>query len=848
MRALLGLLLLLSSASLLAQNATIFGAVRDEAGSPMPGVSVSMTGPKALSTTTDEKGRFEIDIPSTELTAPSVIIRFAFLKDVVQQEIAIAPGERKEVNATIQAKSLQPVPVTKEVLRERSAIDKLDPRVVPFLPNPLGDVNSLITGRLGVATRNDLSSGYSVRGGNFDENLVYVNDIEVYRPFLVRAGQQEGLSFPNPDLIEKIHFSAGGFEARYGDKLSSVLDITYKRPREFSGTAMASFMGGSVSIASPMMKRRLRQVTGFRYRTLNAVLKGLDTQGDYTPVYTDLQSYWTYDLSEKVEIGLLGVYSRNKYDVIPKDRETELGNFNQALRFTVYFEGQEKTAYETFFGALSVNVKSSKDLLLKFTASGFRTYETERYDILGQYRLSELDRDLGSDNFGEPIKILGIGTYLDHARNQLEATVLTANHKGTWHILRTATRHHELQWGAETRGETIKDRLSEWYLLDSADYGIPYTSDPNELQLQRSVKSRVDLESIRSSAYIQHAWDWNGANDRDWSLVAGVRAQNWSYNQQTIVSPRMRLAYHPGWKTVDAKGDTVAKDYSFWFASGFYYQAPFYRELRDFNGVLNPELRAQRSIHFILGADRQFKLWDRPFKWSTEAYYKMLDDLIPYELDNVKIRYYAKNEAKGYAMGIDTKLNGEFIKGVESWAALSVMKTEEDIQDDYYYNRYNSDGELIVPGYTFNNTAVDSALVKPGYIPRPADQRVSFAMFFQDEMPNAPTFKVHVSINFGTGLPYGPPNATRYEDILRGPLYRRVDIGFSKQLLGATGQEKTGFLRNIKDAWLSLEVFNLINLNNTIDYSWVQDVGGRYYGIPEFLTPRRFNLKLITWF
>mgnify|MGYP000858266350 CR=1 FL=1 len=597
-----------------------------------------------------------------------------------------------------------------------------------------------------------------------------------------------------------------------------------------------------------MLKRRLRQITGFRYRTLSAVLKGLDTQGDYTPVYTDLQSYWTYDLSEKVEIGFLGVYSRNKYDVIPKDRETELGNFNQALRFTVYFEGQEKTAYETFFGALNVNVKSTKDLLLKFTGSAFRTYETERYDILGQYRLSELDRDLGSDNFGQPIKILGIGTYLDHARNQLQATVLTANHKGTWHLLRTETRHHELQWGIEARGETIKDRLSEWYLLDSADYSIPYTTDANTLQLQRSVKSRADLNSVRSSAYIQHAWEWSRPNDRAWSLVAGVRAQNWTYNQQTVVSPRARLTYHPGWKMLDAKGDTIDKGYSFWLATGFYYQAPFYRELRDFNGNLNPDLQAQRSIHFILGADRQFKLWDRPFKWSAEAYYKMLNDLIPYELDNVKIRYYAKNDAKGYATGIDTKLNGEFIKGVESWAALSVMQTKEDILDDYYYEKYNSAGELIVPGFTFDTKATDSTLVHPGYIPRPADQRVSFAMFFQDEMPNAPTFKVHVSLNFGTGLPYGPPNATRYEDILRGPLYRRIDIGFSKQLLGAKGQEKTGFLRNVKDAWLSLEVFNLINLNNTIDYSWVQDVGGRYYGIPEFLTPRRFNLKLITWF
>ena len=846
MRALLGFLFLFSCSSLLAQNATVFGTVRDEEGQPKPGVTVSVLGTNGMSVITDEKGGFEITISTVELRSP-LTVRFTSFEDIVEKDVPISAGERIEVNAALRNTTLPPVPITKDPLRDRGSITKMDARVTRFIASATGgDVSDLLKGQ-GATSRNELSSGYSVRGGNFDENLVYVNDIEVYRPFLVRAGQQEGLSFPNPDMIDKIHFSAGGFEARYGDKLSSVLDITYKRPREFSGSASASLMGGSFSVATPMMNRRLRQVTGFRYRTLSAVLKGLDTQGDYTPVYTDLQSYWTYDVSEKVEVGFLGVYSRNKYDVIPQNRETELGNFHQALRFTVFFEGQEKTAYETFFGALNVNVKSTENLLLKFTGSAFRTYETERYDILGQYRLSELDRDLGSDNFGEPIKILGVGTYLDHARNNLEATVLAANHKGTLHTLRTATRHHEWQWGVEARGEMIKDKLSEWYLLDSADYGIPYTSDPNNLELQSSVKSKVDLNSVRTSAYLQHAWDWNSTTDRNWSLVAGVRAQNWSYNQQTVVSPRLRLAYHPGWKKITAT-DTTDKDYSFWFATGFYYQAPFYRELRGFDGQLNPDLQAQRSIHFILGADKQFKLWDRPFKWSAEAYYKILDDLIPYELDNVRIRYYAKNNAKGYATGIDAKLNGEFIKGVESWAALSILRTAEDISDDFYYDRYNSDGELIQPGFTFNNVAVDSALVTPGDIPRPGDQRVSFALFFQDEMPSAPTFKVHVSLNFGTGLPYGPPNASRYEDILRGPLYRRVDIGFSKQLLGAKGQEKTGFLSNIKDAWLSFEVFNLINLNNTIDYSWVQDVGGRYYGIPEFLTPRRFNLKLITWF
>ena len=843
MRALFGILLIVSAGFLQAQTGTLFGTVRSEAGIALPFASVSVDGTEYRATA-KENGTYEITVPSDR----EVVIRFGYSgAPTIMRTVRLVANQREQLDIAMQATELPVTQVVPNRLRDAS-ITKMDAKVTRFIPTPLGDVNGLLIGQAGVSTRNELSSGYSVRGGNFDENLVYVNDIEVYRPFLARAGQQEGLSFPNPDMIERINFSAGGFEARYGDKLSSVLDITYKRPREFAGSVSGSFMGGSFHIENPMFKRRLRQITGFRYRTLSALLKGLDTQGNYTPVYTDLQSYWTYDLSEKVEVGFLGVYSRNKYDVIPTDRETELGNFNQALRFTVFFEGQEKTAYETFFGALNVNVKSTKDLLLKFTGSAFRTYETERFDILGQYRLSELDRDLGSDNFGQPIKLLGVGTYLDHARNSLEATVLNITHKGTWHALRTETRHNEWQWGVEARSETIKDKLSEWYLLDSTDFGIPYTSDPERLELQRSVKSRLNIESVRSSGYLQHVWEWNNSNDRSWAVVAGVRAQNWSYNGQTVVSPRARIAYHPGWKKISAKGDTTSKDYSFWFATGFYYQAPFYRELRDFQGVLNPDLQAQRSIHFMLGADRQFKMWGRPFKWSAEAYYKLLDDLVPYELDNVRIRYYAKNNANGYAMGIDTKLNGEFIDGVESWGSISILRTEENITDDFYYDRYNAAGTLIKPGFTFDNVAVDSTLVQPGNIPRPGDQRISFALFFQDEMPRFPTLKVHVSLVFGTGLPYGPPNASRYEDILRGPQYRRVDVGFSKQLLGAKGQEKTGFLRHIKDTWVSLEVFNLINLNNTIDYSWIQDVGGRYYGIPEFLTPRRINLKLIAWF
>lgn len=818
------------------QTATVSGTVRDDENRPLPDASIGMVG--GATTTSGANGGYRITVPAGQ----EIQLRFVYPgAEMVERTLTLSPGEKRALDVRIRSQVIGPVTITDDRLRD-VGIDKLDARISHFQPT-IGDVSGLLQGSLGVSSRNELSTGYNVRGGNFDENLVYVNGIEVYRPFLVRSGQQEGLSFPNPDMIERIHFTAGGWEARHGDKMSSVLDITYRRPRQFDATVSASLLGGSVAVGSPLAKGRLRQITGFRYRTLATILKGLDTQGDYIPRYTDLQSYWTYDLSDKVELGFLGLYSRNRYDVIPSDRETELGNFNQALRYTVYFEGQERTAYETASGALSLTARPRRGLMLRFTGSLFNTYETEKMDVLGEYRLGELDRNLGSDQFGEVVRDLGVGAYLDHARNSLEATVASFTHTGSLHH----GSGSNLQWGLEARTEKIHDRLSEWYMIDSADYSIPYNGQA-PLELNNSVKSRIDLNSVRTSAFVQHAWEWPTGPNRSWALLAGIRAQNWSYNKQTVVSPRVRLAYHPGWRKALATGDTLERDYSFWFATGLYYQPPFYRELRDFRGQINPEVRAQQSIHFILGMDRQFKIWDRPFKFTTEAYYKALSHLNPYELDNVRIRYYAKNNAKGYATGIDMKLNGEFIRGVESWASLSVMKTMEDIDGDFYYRYYNQYGERTDGLETIDRTPADSVRVEAGYIPRPADQRVSLALFFQDEMPNWPTFKVHVNLVFGTSLPYGPPNEYRYGDTLRTSLYRRVDIGFSKQLLGAPGQEKTGALAHVKDLWVSLEVFNLINLNNTVDYTWVQDVQGRYYGIPEFLTPRRVNLKLIARF
>lgn len=839
MRHVLLTLFLLHSAWTLAQSTgTITGTVRDEYGNTLPSANVTIVGTNT-GVACDALGRYTLVLAADD----AVVIRWSYSgMQPYEERVSVGADATKVVDVRLLVTTLGTTTIRGTQRDREEGLESLDPRVTRFIPSVQGGVEALLQGQLGFSTRNELSAGYNIRGGNFDENLVYVNDIEVYRPFLARAGQQEGLSFPNPDMIERIQFSPGGFEARYGDKMSSVLDITYKRPKKFAGSAMASLLGGAFHLENTMLNKRLRQVTGVRYRTNTLVLNGLDTKGQYRPAYTDIQSYWTYDITEKVELGFLGLYSSNRYGVVPENRETEYGSFNQALRFTSYFEGQEVTRFETLFGALNLNVQANKNTRLKFTASAFNTVESERFDVLSEYYLDELERDPNSSRYGEVKQNLGIGRSLKHARNSLDATVIAFAHKGYLQRERSY-----LQWGADVRSEVINDKLSEWTVIDSADFSIPLNQS-EDLNLNYVLKSKLNMESLRASGYLQNTWRWERSNDKWYTLIAGARAQHWTYNGQTVASPRVRFTYHPGWKKLDEKGDTLDVDYSFWAAVGLYYQPPFYREVRNLQGQLNPDIKAQRSIHYVLGMDRRFTIWERPFKFTAEAYYKQMDDLIPYELDNVRIRYYGANLAKGFATGLDMKLNGEFIDGVESWIGASVMSIQEDLYNDSYTNRYNADGDLIVPGYTFDQVAVDSTVVNPGWIPRPTDQRVNVAFFFQDEMPSIPTLKVHLNVNFGTGVPFGPPSATRYADTLRTTLYRRVDIGFSKQLLGAKGQEKQGFLGAIDNMWVSLEVFNLLNINNTITHTWIQSVDGRQYSVPDYLTPRRYNLKLIAWF
>jgi hypothetical protein len=842
------LILLLQAYVLFSQNtATLKGIVFSELKEPVKQAAIGIEKNKAI-TFTDSSGYFTIKVPANKkitlyISHPSY--------ENKQLNYLLKENDVLETKIELSIKTLQDIDVYGKKKDVFSGEDyfKIDPRTAPML---IPGVESIIkTAGLGVRSNNEMSSQYSVRGGNFDENLVYVNGIEIYRPFLVRAGQQEGLSFINPDMVEQVFFSAGGFEARYGDKLSSVLDIQYKRPTEkISGSASLGLMDGSLHLAGKTKNNRFTHLTGIRYRNNSYILNSLPTKGDYRPIFADAQTLLTYSLSDSWDVSLLAHYSDNIFRFVPQTRESEFGTINQALKLIVYYEGQEITRYKNYTTAISTNIKKKK-YTLNFNTSFFRSIEQEYFDILGQYRLAELNRDLGSDEFGEILFIRGIGTYLNHARNKLDALIYNASHNGTYLL-----KKGSLLWGVKYQAEIINDRLSEWNFIDSAGFSIPQ-QPADQIILQDVIKSNVKLQSYRISEYLQYKRTkfiqqvksyndsiFNSQGSIDFHV--GVRGHYWSLNNQFVIAPRAGIVFIPNWykRSIDTikRINTVLR-----LTGGYYYQPPFYRELRDFSGNLNKNLLAQRSIHFIAGGDIYFNLWERTFKFTSEIYYKHLNFVVPYEVDNVRLRYFANNDARGYAAGWDFKINGEFIKGIESWATLSFLQTREDIKNDSYTHYYNSDGERIIPGYTFNNVAVDSATFYPGYIPRPTDQLFSFNLFFQDEMPGLEQFKVHLNMQFASGLPFGPPDHLRYKDTLRTTWYRRVDIGFSYQFFSKRDKTKMHEYK-IKDLWLSLEVFNLLGIFNTISYNWIEDAAGLSYAVPNYLTARRINLKMIVKF
>ena len=801
--------------SFIGLSQTINGHITDKQNNNLPAVNISILN-QSMGVTSDNSGKYDIDIPANR----SIVLVYSFIG--FEQEKIRIPMLKKGQNYTLNIK-LQPsstllndVIITDQKSRKES-FSRIKPKHVSILPGNSGGIEAILKTLPGVSSANELSSQYSVRGGNFDENLVYVNGIEIYRPFLVRSGQQEGLSFVNTDMVSSILFSAGGFEAKYGDKMSSVLDITYKRPRENAASLQLSLLGGSAHFEGITKSGRLSYLIGTRHKTSQYILNSLDTEAEYTPKFSDIQTFINYEINTNWQISFLANISSNEYKMVPKNRDTEFGTVNDALKLTIYFEGQEVDKYETYFGALSTIYQPNTELQLQFTSSAFRTFEQENFDILGEYWLYQLENNLGSEDFGDIAFDRGVGKYMNHARNSLNATVTNLSHIGNYN-----NESLKFDWGIRMQKEEIEDKISEWNLIDSAFFNFPHpndniggNSDPNqEIIMSELLKTQINLSSYRNSGYMQISKDIG-----NFTINGGTRGSYWTYNEELLMSPRISLAYAPIWE----------KDIVLRAASGIYYQSPFYKELRTPEGTLNNNIKAQKSTHYVFGTDYLFYSWGRPFKWITEIYYKELENLIPYKVDNVRIQYLANDLSNGYASGIDMKINGEFVSGVESWVSLSVMKTEEDII-----------GDII--------TNADGSTTEAGYIPRPTDQRVNFSMFFQDYIPNNPNYKVHLNLLYGSGLSFGPPQAEKYQDILRIPDYRRVDIGFSAVLKAEGKRSKLKWLNAFNSIWISAEVFNLLDINNTVSYLWVADITGRQYAVPNYLTARQLNTKLILTF
>ncbi|MEA1896280.1 MAG: TonB-dependent receptor [Bacteroidota bacterium] len=718
----------------------------------------------------------------------------------------VSPGENLSIHVTLleSQEQLEEVQISESRIEEQG-FTRLNMREVKILPSLSGDIEAYIKTLPGVSSSNELSSQYSVRGGNFDENLIYINDIEVYRPFLIRAGKQEGLSVVNSDLVSSVQFSAGGFNASYGDKMASALDIHYRKPLKIGGGFELGLLGANGFFEGISLNNKFSWIVGLRYKSNQYMLNSLDVTGDYKPRFADLQSYLSYTLSNKLSLDFLGNIALNHYNFIPESRRTSFGTLVNSVQLNILFNGQELDKFNTYLGAFSINYRPTEKLMLKLIASAYSTLEYENYDIEGFYSLNELDKELGSENLGDSILNIGIGRFIDHARNSFQAHVMAIHHKGSMLF-----NSSNLSWGIKLQNERIYDRMNEWKMVDSAGYSIPYTGQT--VNLKEIINVNNELNTIRTSGHILYKRNFKLPRSSI-ETEAGIRGHYWSFNHQFLFSPRISIMLDPEWQ----------KQVKFRFATGIYFQPAFYKEIRNEKGWINENIKAQRSIHFLAGGILDFRAGNRPFRFSTDIYYKDLKFLIPYKIDNVRIIYSGENNAKGYAAGLEFKINGEFVKGVDSWASLSLMQTREKLTDD------SGSGK---------------------YYPRPTDQLINFSIFFQDYFPSNPTFKVYLALHIGSGLPVTAPGSVSGEDYFRMPPYRRVDLGFSKILKDkdSTVGEK-GIFRYFSTAWISLEVFNLLDINNTISYTWittVNNLSGQVgeFAVPNYLTSRRINLKL----
>ncbi len=798
-----------------AQTARLQGVVLDENNFPIQGANITN---RDSGTQSNKDGVYQLIIPANQEV--EITISHLGLKDV-QFIIKLEENQEYELNPILKTNVEQ---ISEVIIsgRERKVVEgitTLDPETIRTTPSANAGVEGLLKSLPGVSSNNELSTQYAVRGGNFDENLVYVNEIEVYRPFLIRSGQQEGLSFVNTDLVRNVDFSAGGFQAKYGDKLSSVLDITYKRPTRLGATVDASFLGGSVSAGGISKNKKLAGIVGVRYRDNSLLVDARDTETNFQPRFADIQTYISYNITDKFELGLLGNLARNTYDYEPLTQQVNFGTLQTVQALTVLYEGEESDQYDTYFGALKGTYRPNANLTLRLIASGYQTQEQEHYDIFAAYALGTVNNDIGSENLGEVEFSEGVGSQLTHARNDLDALIFNVEHKGTYSVDK-----HQFDWGIKYTSEDIRDRLQEYEIVDSSGFSIrppfndlrndqPYTPFASPIVPFTSVRAINKAKIDRISGYAQYNIRTTMKESEVWANI-GVRAHHWniygetvaSSDSQIVFSPRAQVAIKPNWKS----------DMIFRVAGGLYHQPPFYRELRDSLGTVRPEVKAQQAIHLVFGNDYSFKMWERPFKLTTEIYYKKLTDVNPYTLENVRIRYRARNNAEAYAQGVDLRLNGEFVPGTESWVSLGYLKTEENIDDR-------------------------------GYISRPTDQRLKIGVLFQDYVPSIPSLKMYLNLVYQTGVPGGSPSyADPYNFQRRLRDYRRADLGVSYIVVDQNKRLREGHFLNVFRALnFGVEIYNLFDNQNAITNTFVRDASSqRQFAIPNFLTPRVFNVRL----
>ena len=806
------LFLLLFPSIIIAQKTTILkGVVKNKKNQSIENVSIKY---RTIGTTTDKDGKYQIRVPFKEeitLIYSHISYRTFTRKLIAKSRNAI----RYSPILTSKTEQLKEI-IVKDSKKEAQGIIKIDPLKAKNIIGANAGVENILMTLPGVNNNNELSTQYNVRGGNFDENLVYVNGIEIYRPFLIRSGQQEGLSFINSNMVQNISFSAGGFQAKYGDKLSSVLDITYKKPKKLSVSLDFSLLGGSATFENLFLNKKLSVITGIRYRDNSLFVNSKQIETNFRPKFTDVQSYISYSVSDHLKINFLGNFSLNNYNYKPTLRRTRFGTIANPLELIVFYDGQEKDAYQTIFGAVSADFKANENLNFTGTISSYNTQEEEYFDIAASYNLGEVDANIGSEDFGEVQFSQGIGSQLNHARNDLDALISNIQLKGTH-----KKNKQELSFGIKYQKEDIRDRIREWEVIDSLGFSIrppghignnePYEPFEGAITPFQNIRTANNVKIKRLSGFIQfnERLFWN---DNEVWYNFGVRSQTWtvsskglSSKNQFTVSPRIQFAIKPNWK----------RDMLFRFSGGWYSQPPSYRELRDANGDINIDLKAQKSIHFVTGMEYSFDMWERPFKLTTELYYKDLSNVNAYTIDNVRIRYRADNLTTAYAHGLDVRLNGEFVPGSESWVSLGYLKTEENI----------------------NNR---------GNISRPSDQRIKFGILFQDYVPNLPDLKVYLNLVYNTGVPGGSPSYSdvyQFKNRLRD--YKRADLGISYVFTDAKKTYSKGLLSNFKELTAGIELFNMFDIQNSITNTWVRDVYSKtQFGIPNFMTGRVLNFKI----